>query len=291
VVSVTRSYGETVKANVTVGFRLDSARFGLPEGFAEVSDAARAGFLRSLPRSEDALGPFASLAVFSARFVRLRDLQTFALTEDVRLGPTLSLEARWADAAFGLGSTFLALAGSYSDQRWVRDTLLALGVGLSGRIQRGVLPGTTLVNQEVSASVRLISPRFGPLRLHLFGAARIRGNDLDNVFFGLGSDSGLRSLGPRALLGHDRYQVNVELRTIALNLWTLHVGGVLFYDGGDAPLTLERAGWHQGAGVGLRILIPQFNRDVIRIDLGFPFELDRGGGYTPRLSASFGQAF
>jgi hypothetical protein len=68
------------------------------------------------------------------------------------------------------------------------------------------------------------------------------------------------------------------------------VGAVLFYDGGDAPATLNALGWHQDAGVGLRLLIPQFNRSVVRFDLAFPFEQPTGG-WAPHFSAEFGQAF
>ena len=49
--------------------------------------------------------------------------------------------------------------------------------------------------------------------------------------------------------------------------------------------------------MGVRILFPQFNRDVLRIDLAFPFEeyppVGSGfaGSWSPRISAEFGQAF
>ena len=43
-------------------------------------------------------------------------------------------------------------------------------------------------------------------------------------------------------------------------------------------------------GVGLRVLFPQFNRDVLRLDLAFPLETI-AGAWAPRFSAEFGQAF
>jgi hypothetical protein len=39
------------------------------------------------------------------------------------------------------------------------------------------------------------------------------------------------------------------------------------------------------------VLIPQFNRVVLRVDLGVPRELPRSGSYAPRVSAEFNQAF
>jgi hemolysin activation/secretion protein len=138
------------------------------------------------------------------------------------------------------------------------------------------------------------------LRLHVFGTISLRARDLDNVRLTLGSDNGLRGYAPRALQGNNLYRVNVELRSLAINLWTIHVGGVVFYDGGDAPAGLNRydasgnflaAGFHQDAGLGLRVLFPQFNREVMRLDLGFPFEMPASGGYVPRFSVEFAQAF
>jgi hypothetical protein len=300
VLAFTRSWGVVNKANLSFGWRVDSVRYALPADFpSSISEAARAVYLRLLPRSEDASGPYVSFSAFSARFVRLQNINTYALTEDFRLGPSFTAEARYADPIFGFNSRFLNLFASYNDTRYVRGDLISFGVSLAGRIQAGVWPGTILVNQDVQLALRNISPKFGPFRLHVFGALRFRGHDLDNVRLRLGSDSGLRAVAPRGLSGNNRYQVNVELRTLPLNLWTLHVGAVIFYDGGDAPRTLLTGGWKHGAGVGLRILIPQFNRDVLRLDLAFPFQKDVlydggvpvGETWAPRFSAEFGQAF
>lgn len=300
VLSVTRSWGVVNKANLSFGWRVDSVRYALPADFpSSISAAARATYQKLIPRSEDADGPFLSFTAYSARYVRLQNINTFALTEDFRLGPSFTAEARYADPIFGFNSRFLNLFASYSDTRYFRGDLLSFGASVGGRIQAGVWPGSILVNQDVQLAVRNISPKFGPFRLHVFGSLRFRGHDLDNLRLRLGSDSGLRAVAPRGLSGNDRYQVNVELRTLPLNLWTLHVGAVLFYDGGDAPRNLLSGGWKHGAGVGLRILIPQFNRDVLRLDLSFPFQKDLlydgtmvvGETWAPRFSAEFGQAF
>ena len=74
---------------------------------------------------------------------------------------------------------------------------------------------------------------------------------------------------------------------------------MLFYDAGDTPDTVDgysrmgdriRTTLHQDVGIGLRILFPQFNKDVLRLDLGFPFE-QSGTFYAPSFSAEFGQSF
>lgn len=290
IVNVTRSFGVVNKLNITLGFRVDSNLYRTPLDFPEVGPAAAASFRSLLPRSEDAAGPYVALDAFRARYLRLQNIDTYALSEDFRVGPSLSVIARAAHPAFGFSSQFLSMSVSYSDTRYFHGDLMTIAASAAVRLQDGVWPGSTMVNEDLQIAVRNVTPKFGPFRLHVFASMRLRGHDLDSLRLTLGSDSGLRAYAPRALIGNDRYQLNIELRTGALNFWTLHVGAVVFYDAGDAPANLRSFGWKQGAGVGLRILIPQFNHDVIRLDLAFPFEVP-AGGYVPRFSASFGQAF
>ena len=289
---VSRSFGVVNKLNLSAGVQVYSVQNYLTEDLpATLSQGARDAFTTRLPRSEEAAGPYLSLSAFRAEFVRLKNIDTFALTEDFRVGPTFDLSLRWASPAFFLPSSFVEMSASYSHLFLLGDNLLSIGASGTMRIQQGVYPGTSLVNQVVTAGFHEVSPRFGPFRFHLAGRLRLRAHDLDNGFYTLGSDSGLRGFAPRGLSGRNMYVVNAELRSLALNLWTLHVGGVLFYDGGDTPDRLEAGSWRQDVGAGLRILIPQFNRGVLRLDLGFPLEAPAAGIYAPRFSAEFGQAF
>jgi outer membrane translocation and assembly module TamA len=85
--------------------------------------------------------------------------------------------------------------------------------------------------------------------------------------------------------------LNLEYRTRPVEIATLHVGGVAFWDGGsawgDARSPLPQPLAHT-VGVGLRALFPQFDVEPIRIDFGFVLD-----GPSPhpsrRFSASFGQ--
>lgn len=296
-VQATYSMGVLHKLNLTAGWRVQQAQYRLPEDFSPlISDAARTAYQQSLPRSEGASGPFVTLEALTARYLRIKDIQTLALSEDIRIGPQLTLDLRLASRYFGMGSDFTELSATYTQQLYFGDNLLFFGASAGLRVQQDVYPTSSLVNQSVVAQVRNISPRFGPLRLHVFARLNLRGHDLDNRRQTLGSDSGLRGFAPRQFQGNSLYQVNVELRSKALNLWTIHVGGVLFYDGGDTPGALQQScgspqvstGYHQNVGAGLRILLPQFNRDVVRLDLAFPLEK---GVPVARFSAEFGQAF
>jgi hypothetical protein len=298
----TYSLGIVNKVNLSFGYRAQRLLYTLPANFpTTISDDARRAYQGLLPRSEDMSAPYIQLDAFTARFIRLKNIQTLALSEDIRLGPEVTAELRLASPLFGLPSRLFEFAATYTDQRYLADDLLNFGAAVSGRLQSGVYPGTGLVNETLSAYLRNISPRFGPLRLHVYAQINLRAHDIDHRRLTLGSDNGLRGYAPREFQGPNLYQVNVELRSIALNLWTIHVGGVLFYDAGDAPSgfnsydqsgVFHPGGYHQDAGVGLRLMFPQFNRDPIRLDLAFPFETDPAtAAWAPRFSASFGQAF
>jgi hypothetical protein len=53
-------------------------------------------------------------------------------------------------------------------------------------------------------------------------------------------------------------------------LHTVEIGGDLFYDVGDAAFGFNNLHPKQGVGVGLRALFPQLDREVFRVDFGFP---------------------
>jgi hypothetical protein len=78
---------------------------------------------------------------------------------------------------------------------------------------------------------------------------------------------------------------NVEYRARAFEMWSTWMGVVLFYDVGSAFDTVPQL--VHTTGVGFRVLLPQLNREVLRIDFGLVL-----GGPTPgpdRINASWGQ--
>jgi hypothetical protein len=64
---------------------------------------------------------------------------------------------------------------------------------------------------------------------------------------------------------------NLEFRTQpVLLLHTLELGGDLFYDVGAAAFGFTNLHPKQSVGFGLRALFPQLDREVFRVDVGFP---------------------
>ncbi len=92
--------------------------------------------------------------------------------------------------------------------------------------------------------------------------------------------------------------VNAEYRSLPINFFTLHLGFVLFYDGGAVyggpdprdPTREQPFVYRQTLGLGIRALFPQFDREVLRVDFGFPMSGDAGEVGT-WFSVSFAQVW
>jgi hemolysin activation/secretion protein len=111
----------------------------------------------------------------------------------------------------------------------------------------------------------------------------VRQNDTQRTFVSLGGENGLRgypaqqfyAFGGRKLLG------TVEYRSLPWLLESVHVGMALFYDVGSVYQRIEQLRFHHAAGAGLRVLMPQLNRTVFRIDAGVPLD---STGFTVLLT-------
>jgi len=93
-----------------------------------------------------------------------------------------------------------------------------------------------------------------------------------------------------AFQGANQVVANAELRTTSVDILSAQVGAAAFYDVGDANDDMHRFQLKQGAGVGLRVLFPEFDRIVFRADWAFPLS----PGYQALPGAffvSFAQAF
>jgi hemolysin activation/secretion protein len=89
-----------------------------------------------------------------------------------------------------------------------------------------------------------------------------------------GGDDRLRGYPSNFFFGKDTVFFNLEYRSRGIDIMKLQVGGVLFYDVGDAAQGFDMLRPKQSVGFGIRTLIPQLNRLVFRFDLAFP--MNRG---------------
>jgi hypothetical protein len=146
-------------------------------------------------------------------------------------------------------------------------------------------PGQTSANQRVSAEVLNYSPLFFGGRFVARVLVDFKFNDLDNRQLLLGGSTGLRGAFPDQLSGRQLALGNFEYRARPFELLSNWLGIVLFYDVGSA--FDQRPTFLHATGIGFRLLLPQLNREVLRIDFGFVINGPIPG--PDRIVASWGQ--
>jgi hypothetical protein len=286
------------KLDVTSGLGGYSLRYDYPTDAPPLSKAENDWYIDNwLPRSEDATYLYGLLSFFKPEYAVEHDLESFALSEDLHLGPQLKVGFKWAIPTF-VKNSFGEIGGSL---RWVfRIGGDVLSIAAAGRMRfiSGDEPVGHFyakdgpVNQHYAVQVTNWSPLFegGRFVTRVLASWRIR--DLNHRQVLLGGGTGLRGLGAEALVGHNLLLGNFEYRTRPFSIATVHVGFVLFYDVGSAygdnPENGNLPQLVHTMGLGMRVLFPQLNQQVIRLDIGYVI----GGPQSlspDRVSSSFGQ--
>lgn len=274
--SVTRRFGQAVLLDVSAGvFGYDIETAAAPGLSAEQAQWLK---LNYLPRTETAAGLTAKARLFEARFVVLKNIETLELSEDYQLGALLQLGARWA-LPWGGGFTGYLEANASARYRWyVAGNLLSVEAAVKARFSS---------NGEVSNRryVFEVSHHSRPLeggRLVTRVLADFRQNDLNNTQQFLGGANGLRGASAQELVGRNSVLGSVEYRTRSFEIATVYVSPTLFYDVGsafnDVPV------FTHSAGLGLRILLPQFNQEVLKINFGLVINSISPSGSQPVTS-------
>lgn len=280
-----RSFGVTNKTNLSFGMEADLRRYRT-EDLSAYPLEAREEFERIvLPTTDTRISPFVQLSSYSTRTLRLVNVETLALQEDLPLGHQTLLRLYPASTELGSSRSLLGVA-------WGLGYGLPLGAGMAVATAGATieLARNNQNNVLFQTGLRLVSPNLGPGRLHLDAVAydQFR-NYLNLAPFALGGDNRLRGYPFSTFQGDKLVALNAEFRSVPFEVWGVHVGSVLFYDAGHAADTVEELELKQSAGLGFRFLAPQFDRIVVRLDVGLPLSdgyLGAGWGGT----FSFGQA-
>ncbi len=278
---VTRSFGRQWKVDVSAAVGGYSRRYQPPND--ATLGPAQLVLLgsRLLPRSEDATYLLGYVRSYRADFRVLKNLEILELPEDLQFGPLLQAGARWAIPTFAV-SSFVEVAAA-ARYRWlVHDDVLTLS--LAGALR--VLPGGKTVNRHLAGEVINYSPPFEGGRFVARVLFDLIEEDLGNRVILLGGGNGLRGAPAEILDGRNLLLANFEYRTRAFEIQTIYVGFVLFYDAGSA-FDLRPNLTHT-VGVGIRIMLPQFNQETVRIDFGMVLG-DDGRLGLDRFSSTFGQ--
>ena len=116
--------------------------------------------------------------------------------------------------------------------------------------------------------------------------------DVSNGVITLGGDAGLRGYpnGAFTVIGGGVSRNNFEYRSPPLRWSFIHIGVALFYEGGSVYQTFDEYEWKHSVGGGIRLLFPQLNRSVFRIDIARPLSPYPSDLSTPPIVLSIGSA-
>ncbi|HVJ88777.1 MAG TPA: hypothetical protein VM580_03170 [Labilithrix sp.] len=265
---VTRSFGWGIKNNVSLTF---NATIGDYETFnlSRFNPVAAADFRRrALPTSESRVYPALSWRTFANNYLRTLDVNTLALQEDFRLGHDVSVSVYPVFRALGSSRDLIGVSGKAAYAVALGDGFAGGSVSTVAETQDG-----TVTDGSVGAAVGAVTPR-------IFGVGRIvtnisftnRYRNYLNARSYIGGEDRLRGYPTSFFFGKDTVFLNVEYRSRSLDILKAQIAGVLFYDVGDAAQGVDMLRAKQSVGLGLRVLFPQVNRNVLRIDVAFPMK-------------------
>ena len=279
--SVTRSFGLTWKHQVSAGmfYRTVDARL---VAYRPTSDAARAAFESAvLPRQGRRVGPTASWSWFQNRYLTLRNVSTYAIAEEVRVGPSESVSVSMDAPALGSRQRVMNAASSLGYVVPLRDGFFAVSQGLSGRFTGD------WTDVGVSGAARWVSaPWFwGRLVLRVAGGATYRNDGNARVF--LGGRTSVRGYAEGFAVGDRWLRTNAEWRSQPLRVFLLRVGFATFFDGAATWTEATPVDYYPSVGVGVRVLIPQLGTQIRAFDLAFPLR-DALGAPAGRPVFSYG---
>ena len=288
--SVIRQFGTGFIQQVQLGHLVDTRRSELGPGFPATNPDAGQVFLDQVaPVSETKSEPYLAYNTFTPRYAVYRDLDTFDLRENRRLGPATSLRTGFGLPALGADFQTVALSGTASWAEGDGDWYALAQLSLAARVRDGNLIDRRLLGQLYGASpiIRRV------VRVVVEAQVDAARDDTARTVYPLGGDNGLRGYAIGAFVGPSRVIGHVEVRSLPLAVFSQRVGGLLFYDVGDAAPTFSSMILYHDFGIGLRWLIPQLNASVLRVDWAIATQdapLTRAG-FPGRVSAGFLQVF
>jgi outer membrane protein assembly factor BamA len=282
-VSYTRSMGSQWKHDVTVGAETNVRSYRATNDVGASASAFDQFVRDSLPVSETRVGPFVQYRTYSTSYASLWNMETLGLEENFRLGPDLTVRVYPVTRALGsthdfLGTDAIALVTAELGGGLLRAGVESIVEADEHEIHNGVLDGR----------LHIASPGLGVGRLVFDVEVLDRyENELNRISY-LGGDDRLRGYATNAFSGRSFYAGNLELRTFPVAIWTLELAGAIFYDVGNALADFSSLQPKSAAGGGVRILFPQFNRAVFRIDVGLPLAQDAPVAAVATFEQAFG---
>jgi hypothetical protein len=274
-VAVARSFGWAFKNDFTLSLNASHSVFRT-DNLSLYDPAAVNDFVtNNVPVSDDRAYPALEWRSYTTNFLRVTDMETFSLQEDVRLGHFLDVQVYPVSTAFGSSKSFLGIYAEAGYTFPIRDGVLRLDVQTTTETTSNS-GGLNVIQGVVDATSYFASPRTPIGRLVFSARILDRYADYLNTISYLGADTRLRGYPSSYFAGKDLVAANLEYRSRPFEIWKVQLGGVAFYDAGEAFTSFSPAASPtsfrpvQDVGFGLRALFPTFDRIVFRADVGFP---------------------
>ena len=283
--SVTRSFGWLRKFDFTIGLELDRILSSASQ-LADVSPEVAAGYrAQRMPTNDSRLSPFIQLHAYENRFQRLINAESLGIQEDWRLGYEAYLKLYGASQSAGSSRDII---GVYSAVSYAVPIYGAsIEAVLSGDFQ---LSSAGYSNTDIGAALHMFTPSWFAGRLIFDSRLLFRPFNYLNPQELLGGNTRLRGYRADAFGGANVYSINLEWRSEPIMFLAINWGLAAFWDIGHAAATIDELKVYQGVGMGLRLMPPQTNRQVLRFDLSLPVPYSTEyGGFTTYFS--FEQAF
>jgi hypothetical protein len=292
--AVTRSFGYRVIQRVSLGYELRWDESSLPDDVAASPALIQRFENEVLPRSELTSALTSAYSLFTPRYTRYRNIDTYDLPEDATLGPSVAAALDYALEALGSDATFLqpGLSAGYTGDL-AGEGFVRVAAGAATRIQDG-----DFIDNTVSASVRLVTPpAFNAFRVIAVTSASARFEEQANRRFVLGGANGLRGYPINFFStrqgddNHRSLRANVEVRSLPLRILFSRAGVLAFWDAGGLSSSYRDLPLYHDVGIGLRLLLPQLQPYVFRLDWAIPLNGPLSGVENSRIIFGSRQAF
>ena len=293
---LTRSFARSwLIQRVTLGNEVGLVRPELLADFAP-DPQVQANFKNAyFKTSERTSALYLQYNAFTPRYVTYRNLDSYDLGEDMRLGPMLTLKFGRASTWLGSEDDFFIFGVEAHVNAGLCGGFQSLGASWYGREYRGGAHGLHGLRDQLYAG-RFYA--YTPVLVRSFrvaasASAGFLANNVHRPRVAIGALQGLRGYPVDAFLGYSHYRAHLEVRTLAVSIASLRLGGLVFADAGHAADSLDHLQLYGDVGWGLRLLIPQLNAELVRFDWAFPLRAAGAvrAGWPGRLSAGFHQAF
>ena len=188
-----------------------------------------------------------------------------------------------------------ALAGAAAHERGVAHAEAERITGSDGERTEQAADVGEQRGRIVAARLADFTPHQADLDLIATTVRSLEADGIDVILVQLPVPDRFRDAHPNgnadhALVGPALAVANLELRTSPISYWFLKSGATVFYDVGHAANSIGELRAYHNVGIGIRSLIPQFGRELLRIDWAIPLN-GPTSGFPGRISAGYTQAF